>query len=82
MVHDIASDAHDTDNRGPDMRVGLEAAERLLPGSHALADWLTVDVPGAVISGASVPPRPAARFAPTRRRKLLAGRLLSRATRR
>ena len=45
LVHDLASDAHEAARRGPGLRAGLEAAERELPGAHALADWLTVDVP-------------------------------------
>jgi hypothetical protein len=30
-----------------------------LPGAAALSDWLTVEVPGAIIAGAGIPPRPA-----------------------
>lgn len=58
LVHDLSSDAHDAEHRGPDLREGLEAAERELPGAAALADWLTVDVPQAILAGAPAPPRP------------------------
>lgn len=59
LVHDLCSDSHDATRRGPDLHEGLEAAERELPGAHALADWLAVDVPGAIVSGAPIPRRPA-----------------------
>jgi protein-tyrosine phosphatase len=58
LVHDLSSDSHDAVRRGPDLREGLEAASRELPGSAALADWLTVDVPGAIITGGPIPRRP------------------------
>jgi protein-tyrosine phosphatase len=58
IVHDICSDSHSATHRRPDLREGLEAAEHELPGAHALADWLALDVPGAIISGGAVPRRP------------------------
>jgi protein-tyrosine phosphatase len=58
QVHVLASDAHDATNRGPDMREGLESAERALPGSAALSDWLTCDMPAAVLAGGPRPRRP------------------------
>lgn len=58
LVHDLCSDSHDATRRGPDLNEGLETAERELPGSHALADWLAVDVPDAIVSGAPIPRRP------------------------
>ncbi|MFL5844524.1 MAG: tyrosine-protein phosphatase [Solirubrobacteraceae bacterium] len=58
IVHDICSDSHDPVRRGPDLHEGLEAAERELPGAHALADWLAVDVPHAIVTGGDVPRRP------------------------
>ncbi len=68
LVHDLASDAHDAEHRGPEMRAGLEAAESALPGSAALADWLTVDAPGAILAGAPLPPRPPLPVPPPKRR--------------
>lgn len=73
LVHDVASDAHDATRRPPDLREGLEEAERRLPGAHALADWLAVDVPQAIIAGAPIPRRP--RVVLERRRRGLFARL-------
>ena len=67
VVHVLASDTHDANNRGPALLEGLEAAERDLPGSAALADWLTVDVPSAILSGGTVPARPPVAMEPPRR---------------
>lgn len=71
LVHDLSSDAHDAERRGPDLREGLEAAERALPGAAGLADWLTIDVPRAILDGAPAPPRPPVTL---RRRRRLFGR--------
>ena len=73
LVHDIASDAHDAHRRGPDLQVGLEAAEHELPGAHALADWLAVGVPQAIVDGAPIPRRPPVVL--TRRKRGLFARL-------
>lgn len=65
-AHLLASDAH-----APDLReAGLAAAVEAI-GSRELARWLTEDVPGAIVAGEPLPPRP-----PGRRRGLL-GRLRS-----
>lgn len=74
LVHDISSDAHDAVHRGPDLREGLEAAERELPGAHALADWLAVDVPEAIVTGGAVPRRPPVMLTRAPRRRRLFGR--------
>lgn len=58
LVHVLASDTHDAETRTPDLREGLEHAERALPGAAALSDWLTVDVPTAILQGGPVPARP------------------------
>jgi protein-tyrosine phosphatase len=54
MVHNVASDAHDDARRPPGMRAELAAA-----GLEPLTDWLTREVPAAILSGGEVPPRPA-----------------------
>lgn len=54
LAHMISSDAHNTDRRPPRMS---EAAQSV--GDPALAKWLTVDVPLAVVSGERLPERPA-----------------------
>jgi protein-tyrosine phosphatase len=53
FVHLVASDRHGTQMR----RATLEQARRRL-GNGSLADWLTIDVPAAVVAGADLPPRP------------------------
>ena len=68
LVHNVASDAHDAERRGPSLLDGLRAADRELPGVMAQADWLTRGVPEAILSGTSLPPRPPL---PARRRRLL-----------
>jgi protein-tyrosine phosphatase len=70
LVHNVASDAHDTVRRPPGMTVELANA-----GLGALADWLTHDVPDAILSGEDVPSGPpvpvpsASRFARLRWRR-------------
>lgn len=54
MVHNVASDAHDLLNRRPTLAADLRDA-RL----GALAEWLTVEVPMAILDGTEIPKRPA-----------------------
>jgi protein-tyrosine phosphatase len=54
MVHNVASDAHDHERRAPGIALELERA-----GYGALREWLTEEVPAAILSGAEIPPRPA-----------------------
>jgi hypothetical protein len=58
----LASDAHAAGVR----EAGLSRAARTV-GDDALARWLTVDVPGALLAGDDLPPRPAS-GGPRRRR--------------
>jgi protein-tyrosine phosphatase len=60
LAHLLASDAHTPDVR----RGGLRSAAAAV-GNDALARWLTVDVPRALIAGERLPARP--RVAPRRR---------------
>jgi protein-tyrosine phosphatase len=53
LVHSVASDAHDRSLRPPGMASELQQA-----GLGGLADWLTREVPEAVLRGADIPPRP------------------------
>lgn len=69
LAHNVASDGHDATNRSPELLAGLHAAERELPGALTLADWLTCEVPKAVLAGAPLPDRP--ELAPPRRRRRL-----------
>jgi protein-tyrosine phosphatase len=54
MVHNVASDFHDLKGRPPGMAAVLERA-----GLAPLADWLTYEVPAALLEGREIPPRPA-----------------------
>lgn len=58
LVHNVASDSHDAERRGPALLAGLQAAERELPGALGMADWLTRHVPEAILAGNELPLRP------------------------
>jgi len=58
IVHVLASDAHDAIDRPPGLTAGLAAAEHEVPGIGAHADWLTEEVPAAILAGEDVPRRP------------------------
>jgi protein-tyrosine phosphatase len=53
LVHNVASDAHDTIKRPPGMANELDRA-----GLGELSDWLTNAVPSAILSGEEIPARP------------------------
>ncbi len=53
LVHNVTSDTHDPMRRPPSIAGELEQA-----GLGELADWLTVQVPNAVLDGGEIPPRP------------------------
>jgi len=53
LIHNVASDAHDTLRRPPGTAVELRQA-----GLEPLAAWLTEQVPAAILSGEEIPPRP------------------------
>jgi protein-tyrosine phosphatase len=75
LVHNVASDAHDTTRRGPAIAPALEGA-----GLQPLAEWLVHEVPAAILSGAeTIPPRPRIPLAtPQRPRRPRWGRRLLR----
>jgi protein-tyrosine phosphatase len=75
LVHVLASDAHDAYDRPPGLTAGLAAAEHDLPGIGAQAEWLTDEVPAAILAGHELPPRPAL----PRRHRGLRGRMIRRA---
>ena len=58
LAHNVTSDAHSAAHRPPGLRDEILAASELLPGLEGQLDWLTVEVPRAVLDGASIPPRP------------------------
>jgi protein-tyrosine phosphatase len=53
LCHLLASDVH-----GPDVRRTLLGAARHSVGDDELAQWLTEDVPGAILNHQDLPPRP------------------------
>jgi len=55
LVHNVASDAHDTVGRPPSMAAEIEQA-----GLGPLREWLTEEVPAAILAGEeTIPRRPA-----------------------
>lgn len=55
LVHNVASDAHDDVHRLPGMAAEIEQA-----GLGPLREWLTEEVPAAILAGENtIPPRPA-----------------------
>jgi protein-tyrosine phosphatase len=65
VVHNVASDAHGTEGRGPSIARELEQA-----GLAQMRDWLTVAVPGAILAderAVPAPPEPPARTAHAQR---------------
>ena len=76
LVHNVASDAHDTRRRPPGVLGALTAADEDLPGLADRTEWMCVDVPRAILDGGPVPPAPGE---PPRRRRR---GLLRRASRR
>jgi protein-tyrosine phosphatase len=55
LVHNVASDAHDAIKRAPGMSGEIGEA-----GFGEIADWLTKEVPAAILDGGEIPVRPAA----------------------
>lgn len=74
LVHNISSDAHDTDRRPPGLAVAFESAGDL-PGFEELRPWLTEQAPAALLEGRRPETPPAL---PERPRKSARGRFLGR----
>jgi protein-tyrosine phosphatase len=53
LIHNVASDTHNTDRRPPGIAEELRQA-----GLEPLKEWLTELVPAAILSGGEIPPRP------------------------
>jgi protein-tyrosine phosphatase len=58
LIHDAASDAHDSLRRPPLLRSALLAAADGLPGLAGQIDWLARDAPRALVAGEPLPPAP------------------------
>jgi protein-tyrosine phosphatase len=74
LVHNVASDMHDLTRRAPGISQHLRTAAEELPGLSGLGDWLTNEVPRAIIAGdpVEVPPT----LASAGRRSLSFGRMV------
>jgi protein-tyrosine phosphatase len=72
LVHDVASDAHDTRRRPPGLGEAFERLDSQLPGLAGQAGWFTVEAPRAILGGQELPPPPE-RVAPAKKglRKVL-----------
>ncbi len=64
LAHNVASDAHDANQRPPSIAAELDSS-----GYGELREWLTVEVPSAILAGDQIPRRPA--VAVRRRKRLL-----------
>lgn len=53
MIHNVTSDAHDSQRRPPGMAAALKRA-----GLAPLSDWLTEIVPAAILAGEEIPAQP------------------------
>ena len=58
LVHNLASDAHDAERRSPALAPALELAVAELPGLEAWLDYLTLEVPRAILAGEPLPGDP------------------------
>lgn len=74
LVHNLASDAHDSRHRSPALRPMLDRAVAELPELEQWLGYLTLEVPRAILAGADPPADPPVFAA----RRGLLGRLLGR----
>jgi protein-tyrosine phosphatase len=65
IVHNVTSDAHDDLERPPGIAEPLQRV-----GYASLSDWLTLEVPIAILAGEEIPRRPEVSRAPPRRWRL------------
>jgi protein-tyrosine phosphatase len=59
LVHNVASDCHDSSRRPPGLGGGFRVLERELPGMLEQIEWFTQAVPEAILAGTALPARPA-----------------------
>jgi len=69
LIHNVTSDAHDAVHRAPGLAAEIEHT-----GLSPLCDWLTHQVPQAILDGSEIPPRPATVSGASRRLRLRLGR--------
>ena len=65
LIHNVASDAHDAQRRRPGLREEIEQA-----GLGGLMEWLTQEVPAAILGDYDIPPRPKSTPASSGRRRV------------
>jgi protein-tyrosine phosphatase len=58
LIHNVASDAHDTRRRPPELRSAFESMEEDLPGALAQLEWYASAAPRAMLAGDDLPARP------------------------
>jgi protein-tyrosine phosphatase len=58
LVHDVASDAHDTRRRPPTLLGGFATLDEELPGLRSLAPWFTEEVPRAMLMREDIETQP------------------------
>ena len=68
LVHAVATDAHDNDQRAPRLSDAFGALETELPDVAAAAAYFTEEAPAAILAGRPLPPLPVARRRPRLRR--------------
>src|SRR5205085_9057430 len=54
LVHNLASDAHDADERSPALAPQIDDVVRTLPELEGWIGWLTDEVPRAIVAGEPV----------------------------
>ncbi len=59
LVHNVASDAHDPVRRPPGLEAALLTAAADVPAVADQIEWLTREVPAAILGGTPIPERPA-----------------------
>jgi protein-tyrosine phosphatase len=68
LVHNVTSDAHDAVRRPPVVRSNILAAAAHMPELSARVEWLTYEMPRAILEGDPLPSPPAASDAARPRR--------------
>jgi protein-tyrosine phosphatase len=58
LVHSVDSDAHHAELRPPGLGEGLAAAAAMVPGLAERADWLTTELPAALLADEPLPQPP------------------------
>jgi protein-tyrosine phosphatase len=69
LVHNVTSDAHDAVHRPPILREDIVAAAPEAPELLARLEWLTQEIPHAILEGEVLPPAPPASDAARPRRR-------------